>query len=165
MKGAAIVMQKRPFVGVGVIVMNGGSVLLGKRKTGHGAGGWQFPGGHLEYGESIEACAEREVLEETGIRIENIRFGPYTNDIFAENGKHYVTLFVVAKHGSGVVEAKEPDKCEKWEWFEWGRFPEPLFLPTRNLLTLRFNPFRAISSDSPFLNVGKQVRLPYGKNG
>jgi 8-oxo-dGTP diphosphatase len=34
----------------------------------------------------------------------------------------------------------EPNKCEKWDWFEWDKLPEPLFLPTINQLKLGFNP-------------------------
>ena len=56
--------EKRPYIGVAVIVVREGRVLLGKRKNAHGAGTWQFPGGHLEYGESIEDCARRELFEE-----------------------------------------------------------------------------------------------------
>ncbi len=134
-------MGTRPYIGVAVIVVKGTRVLLGKRKGAHGAGGWQFPGGHLEFNESIETCAKREVFEETGLQIKDIRFGPYTNDIFTNEGKHYVTLFVTAFYDSGVEEVREPEKCEEWAWFEWNRFPEPLFLPTRNLLELGFNPF------------------------
>jgi 8-oxo-dGTP diphosphatase len=140
-QGELISMTKRPLIGIGVIVIKEGRVLLGKRKNAHGAGGWQFPGGHLEYNETIEDCAMREVFEETGIRIREVRLGPYTNDIFLQEGKHYVTLFVIASYDSGSLKVKEPDKCEKWEWFEWDRFPTPLFLPTTNLLKQGFNPF------------------------
>lgn len=65
-------MNERPKVGIGVIVRKEGKVLLGKRKNSHGAGSWAFPGGHLEYGESWEECARREVKEETGIAIKNM---------------------------------------------------------------------------------------------
>ncbi|MBF6649808.1 hypothetical protein [Methylobacter sp. BlB1] len=41
----------------------------------------------------------------------------------------YVTVFVLAKRESGVVETKEPEKCEDWEWFDWSHLPEPLFAP------------------------------------
>ena len=134
-------MEKRPYVGVAVIVIKDDKVLLGKRRHAHGAGGWQFPGGHLEFNESIEACAKREVLEETGMVIKHLRLGPYTNDIFEKEGKHYVTLFIIADYGSGTLEVKEPDKCQGGEWFGWGRFPAPLFLPTANLLKQGFDPF------------------------
>jgi len=134
-------MEKRPYIGVAVIVIKDNKVLLGKRRHAHGAGGWQFPGGHLEFNESIEACAKREVLEETGMTINHLRLGPYTNDVFEKEGKHYVTLFVIADYGSGTLEVKEPDKCHEWGWFGWGRFPTPLFLPTANLLKQHFDPF------------------------
>jgi 8-oxo-dGTP diphosphatase len=133
-------MKLRPYIGVGVLVIKKNRVLLGKRKGSHGAGGWQFPGGHLEYNETIERCARREVFEETGIRVRNIRYGPYTNDIFQAEKKHYVTLFVIADYHKGTAEVREPDKCEQWRWFEWARFPEPLFLPTKNLLESGFYP-------------------------
>lgn len=60
--------------------------------TSH-VGTLQCPGGHLEYGESFEECARREVLEETGLEVGNIQFRTATNDVFGE-GKHYVTVFV-----------------------------------------------------------------------
>jgi 8-oxo-dGTP diphosphatase len=131
-------MEKRPFVGVAIIVIKEDKVLLGKRKNSHGSGTWQFPGGHLEFNESIKDCARRELFEETGIKIKNISFGPYTNDIFQKEKKHYITLFVVADYDSGVLELKEPEKCEKWDWFEWSHLPEPSFLPIKNLLKQNF---------------------------
>ena len=133
--------EQRPQVGVGVIVRRGRKVLLGRRKSCHGGGSWSFPGGHLESGEQVEDCATREVREETGAQISVLRRGPFTNDIFPEERKHYVTLFVVADYVSGDIESREPDKCERWEWFEWNDLPRPLFLPIQNLLKTGFDPF------------------------
>jgi len=127
-------MNKRPHVGVAAIVVRDRKVLLGKRKNFHGSGSWQFPGGHLEFKEDIKICAAREVFEETGIRIRNIRLWSYTNDIFESEDMHYITLFVIAEYDTGEAEVREPDKCEKWRWFEPNRLPEPLFLPIQNLL-------------------------------
>jgi len=115
-------------------------VLFGKRKGSHGAGDWAPPGGHLEFGESLADCACREVLEETGIKLDpkclvrapNMQ---YTNDIFETEGKHYVTLFLVAKL-SKRPETKllEPDKCEEWRWVPFSEegLPTPAFLPMWN---------------------------------
>lgn len=133
-------MNKRPLVGVAVIIMRDHKVLLGKRKMSHGAGTWAFPGGHLEFNETIENCARREVFEETALGVKNIRYAAFTNDIFTEVGKHYVTLFIVSEYCHGVPELKEPEKCERWDWFYWGLFPEPLFLPLKNLLKQGFEP-------------------------
>ena len=130
--------KKRPLVGVAVIVVRQGRVLLGRRKNSHGSGTWQFPGGHLEYGESIEGCARRELKEETGLDIDTMRMGPYTNDIFEKERKHYVTLFVIADQTRGDARVMEPDRCERWDWFPWSRLPEPRFLPIINLLKQDF---------------------------
>jgi len=100
-------------VGVGVIVQHNNKFLLAKRKNAHGAGTWCCPGGHLELNEEIETCAKREVLEEAGIEIQNVRFAAVTNDIFPEESKHYITLFVLADYASGEVEVKEPHKKRK----------------------------------------------------
>ena len=131
-------MNNRPLIGVAVIVIKDNRVLLGKRKNAHGADTWAFPGGHLEFNESIEDCAAREVFEETGLSIQNLRFGPYTNDIFTDENKHYVTLFVIADHKAGTPEVREPHKCQKWEWSEWPPKLHPHFLPIQNLLKQNF---------------------------
>jgi 8-oxo-dGTP diphosphatase len=128
-------------IGVGVIVRHNNHVLLGRRLAPPGANTWQFPGGKLEFGESIEACAARETLEEAGIVIRPIARGPFTSDVFSAQGPHYVTLFVVADLASGEPRALEPTKCEGWEWHEWDALPRPLFLPIENLLKLNFSPF------------------------
>jgi 8-oxo-dGTP diphosphatase len=129
----------KPKVGVAIIVVKDSRILLGKRLNSHGSGTWQFPGGHLEFGESIEDCAKRELFEETGLTIRNIRFGPYTNDIFKTEQKHYITLFVIADYDSGTVTVKEPNKSDKWGWFSWSQLPEPKFLPIQNLMKQNFN--------------------------
>lgn len=134
-------MKNRPKVGIGVFVVRDNKILLGKRINAHGEGSWSLPGGHLEFNESWEQCAERETLEETGLKIRNIRFAAVTNDIFAKEEKHYITLFMISDYESGEVRIMEPDKCEKWEWFEWNEktLPEPLFIPLQNLIKQKFS--------------------------
>jgi 8-oxo-dGTP diphosphatase len=131
-------MKNRPLIGVAVIIIKDGMVLLGKRKNSHGAGMWAFPGGHLELNETVEECATRETLEETGLHIKNLRYGTFTNDIFQQEKKHYVTLFVMAEYNYGDLELKEPHKCEQWSWFHWDKLPEPKFLSLENLLKQNF---------------------------
>ncbi len=133
--------KERPKVGVGVVVRKDGKVLLWKRQGSHGAGTWNLTGGHLEFGESIEDCARREVMEEMGITIKNIKKACFTNDIFSKEGKHYVTLFVVADYDSGEPRIMEPNKCTEFGWFEWDNLPRPLFIPLENLLKENFDPF------------------------
>lgn len=131
-------MEDVPRIGVGVMISKDGKILLGKRKNSHGAGEWSFPGGHLEFNESVFNCAIREVDEEVGLKIKNLRKGPYTEDIFEAEGKHYLTMFVMGDYDSGEVLLKEPEKCDGWVWFLPSDLPEPLFLPIRNLIKSEF---------------------------
>jgi 8-oxo-dGTP diphosphatase len=116
------------------MVWQHGRLLLGRRINARGENSWQFPGGHLEFGETVEACAVREVAEEAGIAIHNIIHAGYTNDVFIEADRHFVTLFVSAQYNHGEVTVMEPDKCECWRWFDADELPEPLFMPIRNFL-------------------------------
>ena len=74
------------------------------------------------------------MLEETGLIVDSIEKFTFTNDIFEKEGKHYVTLFVVASSVSGEPQVTEPDKCKQWKWCRLDDLPEPLFLPLINLL-------------------------------
>ncbi|MGM0403323.1 MAG: nucleotide triphosphate diphosphatase NUDT15 [Thermodesulfobacteriota bacterium] len=134
-------MEKNfPRVGVGVIVVRGGRILLGKRIGSHGAGTWALPGGHLEYGETVEDCAVREVREETGLAIDVLGRGPYTSDVFPEAKKHYITLFVEARSDKGEPQILEPTRCLSWQWFSWSALPEPKFPPLASLVKTGFVP-------------------------
>lgn len=125
-----------PRVGVGVIITKDNTILLGKRINSHGHNSWAPPGGHLEFLESPEACAQREVFEETGISIKNIRPILFTNDIFQPDNKHYITIFMAADYDSGLPTILEPDKCLEWKWFFWDHLPSPLFLSFENFLKI-----------------------------
>lgn len=125
---------ERPRVGVGVLVWRHGRLLLGLRRGAHGAGTWACPGGHLEFGETPLACAARELAEETGLQALALHAGPFTSDVFEADGRHYVTLFIHATATSGEPRVTEPDKCERWDWFDPQALPQPLFAPVRSLL-------------------------------
>jgi 8-oxo-dGTP diphosphatase len=124
---------KIPLVGVGVAVVKNGMVLLGKRKKTHGSGHWGFPGGHLEFGESVEACAQRELSEETGLKALSVRLGSWTSDLI-EPAKHYITILTFVDHFEGEPKLVEPHKCEGWEWFSWEELPRPLFTPIESFI-------------------------------
>ncbi len=133
----------RPKVGVGVAVIKEGKMLLGKRKGAHGEGSWSTAGGHLEYGETPEQCAVRELQEETGLKALSLKIGPWTNNIF-EEGKHYLTIFVLVDEFEGEPQLLEPDKCEGWQWFDWNALPAPLFPSVRSFVEKMHSPERKL---------------------
>jgi 8-oxo-dGTP diphosphatase len=120
-----------PQVGVGALIFREGKLLLGRRKGSHGSGDWSAPGGHLEFGESPEECAQREALEETGLVLGELHHAAFVSDIFPEVKKHYITLLLEAYQSQGEPQLMEPDKCEGWEWFAPEALPQPLFAPLR----------------------------------
>ena len=111
--------------------MKDGKVLLGKRKGSHGQGEYAWPGGHMEYMESFADCAKREVMEETGMEIENIRFLRLLN-LKDYAPKHYVDIGLIADWKSGEPKVMEENKIEGWDWYDMGTLPSPLFstIPT-----------------------------------
>jgi 8-oxo-dGTP diphosphatase len=118
--------DKHPRVGIGVIILKDGKFLIQRRKGSHGLGTWSIPGGHLEFGESFAETAEREVLEETGVKIKNVRFGAITNDILTQDDKHYVSIWLISEYESGTARIMEPDKCDGMLWCTLTTLPNPL---------------------------------------
>jgi len=63
------VHYRNPAPAAGCIILIKGRLLLVRRKYQPYRGDWCLPAGFMEYGESPKACAQREILEETGLRI------------------------------------------------------------------------------------------------
>jgi 8-oxo-dGTP diphosphatase len=61
---------ERPIVGVGAVIVEDGKVVLIKRKYEPLKGHWSLPGGIVEIGETLETALTREMLEETGLRVD-----------------------------------------------------------------------------------------------
>jgi 8-oxo-dGTP diphosphatase len=115
-----------PRVGIGVMIFKDGKILLGKRKGAHGEGEYAFPGGHLELNETFADCAKREVEEECGMEIANIRFQFLVNS-FHYLPRHFVHVGVIADWASGEPQLLEPERCETWGWYAPEDTPRPLF--------------------------------------
>ena len=131
---------KRVGVGFGVMMLKDGKVLLGQRHEDpdkadselHGEGTWTMPGGKLEYGESFEEGARREVKEETGIELHEVEVIALNND--RNEHAHFVTIGMLATSFAGEPEVMEPDEITRWEWFSLDELPKNMFFPSAKLL-------------------------------
>ncbi len=116
----------RPKVGIGTLIFRGDKILLGRRLSSHGAGTWQIPGGHLEFGESFEECAVREGLEETGLTdLRAIDIVSVSNDIAYD--KHYITVGVLVESKHGEPTSPETEHSSEWHWHDPNDLPKPMF--------------------------------------
>jgi 8-oxo-dGTP diphosphatase len=118
-----------PRVGVGALVRRGADVLLVQRRGSHGAGTWSPPGGYLDFGEEPAVCAAREAREETGVEVRSPRFVGVTNDVFGDEGRHFVTLWFELEYAGGEAAVTAADELSEVRWFSHDALPEPLFLP------------------------------------
>jgi 8-oxo-dGTP diphosphatase len=128
----------RPGVGVGVFILKNGKFLMLERQGAHGAGSWSVPGGWMEYGETFEETAKREVQEEVGLEIDNVRFGAVTNNVFPRDKVHSITIWVLSDYASGQPEILVPDKISALKWSDFDSLPKPLFSPWDELLSSEF---------------------------
>jgi 8-oxo-dGTP diphosphatase len=126
----------KPGVAVGVLVYQNGKLLFGKRLAKFGYGFYSIPGGKLEYGETIESAAARELEEETGLKAENFTLAGYTDDTWAD--RHWVTIYLETDTFHGEVKNPEPDKCAGWEFYDTKKLPDPLWTPISKLLKDRY---------------------------
>ena len=95
-------------------------ILTTIKKDAHGGDTLVLPCGYLEMGESFEKCASREVKENIGIPIHNIKYVYTTNDIFNSN-KHHVTIFMSAE--CDAIKSLESANID-WESYSWQQIDE-----------------------------------------
>lgn len=107
-----------PQVAVGAIVVRDNKVLLVKRSQSPGQGLWAIPGGRVELGETLQQAAEREILEETGLKI---RAGDplYTFEVIEPDdvGRiqfHYVIVDLMADYLGGEINPNDDVSEARW---------------------------------------------------
>jgi ADP-ribose pyrophosphatase len=117
-------MAERFIVGCGAVVTGKDKrILMVRQQVGYWAGKWIFPGGKLEMGETLEAAARREVLEETGCQFETTsQIGAYVSyDPHTDFEKEVVLVYYFGRYvsgkpivGEGVTETSwfSPDEIE-----------------------------------------------------
>jgi ADP-ribose pyrophosphatase len=108
-----------PRVGVGAIVIHEGKILLVKRGVSPGKGLWAIPGGTLHLGETLQNCAAREILEETGVTIA-VGECLYVFDLIEHDKAGNVEFHFVVVDFAALYVAGDPqgaDDADEARWF------------------------------------------------
>lgn len=132
--------EKKVGAGLGVMILKDNKVLLGKRHEDpnkadselRGEGTWTMPGGKLEYGETFEKGAIREVEEETGIILKDTKVICISND--KNEHAHFITIGLLSNDFEGKPKIMEPDEITEWRWFELDNLPKNMFFPSAKIL-------------------------------
>ncbi len=132
--------KKKVGVGFGVLLLRDGKVLLGKRHQDpekassllNGAGTWTMPGGKLHFGETFEEGAKREVMEETGLKLNQVNIICINQDMVET--AHFITIGLFSDDIEGEPQVLEPDEITEWHWFDLNHLPAPIYFPSAKVL-------------------------------
>ena len=107
-------MHRNPALAVDVVVVDGNKILLVKRRRRPHQGKWALPGGFVEYGETVEAAAKREIQEETGIVIDLSEILGVYSDPERDPRGHTVSVVFVGEKVGGQLQGGDDAADAKW---------------------------------------------------
>lgn len=127
--------MKAPDVVVAIFCKENKILLQYRINTPRAPGHWGLPAGTVERGETGKAAITREMRGEL-----NVCFVPEhaPNFSYGSKGDKRFDAYVVQDY-SGVITNNEPQHCRELKWFELDDLPDPLTLPTIELLRLYRN--------------------------
>lgn len=118
----------QPRIRTNVICPKGDEMLLVRHRKGEKTY-WLLPGGGVDFGESFSVCAERELLEETGLIVEVERPIWISEAIDPEGSRHIVNVYLLARIVGGEIKQGLDDVIA-----------EVAFKPIADLLNLTLYP-------------------------
>jgi 8-oxo-dGTP diphosphatase len=118
-----VVRDRFPVV-VHTLVMRGGRLLLLRRSgTGYRDGWYVLPGGHQQFGESIVACAVRELAEETGLVVAPGQVRPAVVMPYRTDGEQGIDFIMRCDVVAGDAYIAEPTRCDDLGWWSADALP------------------------------------------
>lgn len=106
---------KQPRIRVAVVLPQGDSLLMVRHRKGDKQY-WMLPGGGLDYGETFEACAIREIKEETGLDISIERMLYLSEAICPRGSRHVVNVYMLGRLEGGILTVPEEDVIDAVEF-------------------------------------------------
>jgi mutator protein MutT len=116
-------------VGVGAVLVDGeGRLFLARRgpNAKNERGLWEFPGGAVEFGETLADALRREMCEEYGIEIAVGELLDVADHILPGEGQHWVSPTFICTLLEGEPTIREPEKCSAIGWFDPQQLPPDL---------------------------------------
>ncbi len=129
--GKEITRFRNPFPTVDVLIRYRGGVVLIERKNP--PPGWAIPGGFMEYGESAEDGARREMKEETGLDLQNLALFTVRSNPGRDPRFHTVTVVFTA---DGAGELNAGDDAERAKVYALDDLPDQIAFDHREVLEL-----------------------------
>jgi ADP-ribose pyrophosphatase YjhB (NUDIX family) len=131
--GAIVETYRNPFPTADTVVIRDGRVLLIKRKNP--PEGWALPGGFIDYGESAETAAARELWEETGLKASSLKlFGVYSAP--GRDPRFHTLTVVYIAIASG--DAAAGDDAAEAAWFPQDGLPDQIAFDHREIIASVF---------------------------
>ena len=112
---------QRPQLAVSAAIFRDDRVLLVRRARSPGKGFYSLPGGRVEFGETLQQALEREVDEETGLRIDIVGLAGWREVVPGDSGGgHYVIMSFAARWAG--LEPVLNDEHDDFKWLDPGSF-------------------------------------------
>jgi len=95
----------------------------GEKKPGMKKGKWEFPGGSVEFGETLEHAIMRELIEEYGMMIEVQELLDVVDHIIPTENQHWISPTYLCRVKNGTPHIREPHNCYHICWFTLDQIP------------------------------------------
>ena len=112
---ASLPQPSHPQLAVSAAIFRDGKILLVRRARSPAKGFYSLPGGRVEFGETLHAALQREVGEETALKIEIVELAAWREVVpGTTGGGHYLIMSFAARWSSGEVMLNDEHDDYKW---------------------------------------------------
>ena len=128
-KGLGEIMKKIG-VGIDLIIKKDSKILLGKlsKKWRTPAGEWGFPGGDINFGETLQKTIERNLEKELGMKLKGFEIISVNANFWL--GNHYINIGALVE-AEGKEKLNNKEDWEEWKWFDIKDLPEGICPPAK----------------------------------